>query len=615
MCGIAGVVGIMAEQRRFLDRMLARIRHRGPDGAGVFQGAAVGLVHSRLSIIDLSDAASQPMQDPENGNVITFNGEIYNYAEVARELGPWPAGMSRGDTATLLRAYGRWGEEALPRLRGMFAFTIWDATKRKLFLARDRFGMKPLYYRRIGNSLFFASEIRPLLMEEYPHSANDRMLAAFLAFRHLDTTAETCFREVQQIPAAHYAWASIDGTISQPRPYWAPPPFGRRVFDESQSGAVRSAFVDSMVAHMRSDVPVGVFVSGGIDSSSIACTAAKLSEPGTLSSFSSVLTQAESNSENRLIPTVLGNIQSQAHNLEIDGGRFLDDLPKVFDCHEEPLADASMYAHWRLCELAGAAGIKVLLSGNGGDEVFGGYGSHLHACIGSLMMKARLLAAARSTTIFRDAGFGSFVGLGKRGVHEALPISVKTAIKRRHAKQWLADSVFENLAPGLRFYYETKGDVLENAFLDHLAHWSVPPFLHYEDRNGMAFGVEIRTPMLDHELLDVVWGYDPVTLLQGNSKHALREAMRGIVPSEVLEQPGKFGFAAPLDFFLRVDRKGFTELFQHVVAACPYFDAAAANRLLDGFYARRTVVVRPWRVFSVALWYDRLIRRMPATAG
>lgn len=608
MCGIAGAVGQLAARPDILEQMLSRIRHRGPDGCGTFSADGVALVHSRLSIIDLSDAAAQPMHDPVSGNVITYNGEIYNYGEVSRELGPGPPGMSDGDTATLLRAYGRFGTDVFSRLRGMFAFAIWDATRNKVLLARDRFGMKPLYYRRINGSLLFASEIRPLLLRDFPHSGNERVLAGFLAFRHLDTSDETCFKEIFQIPAAHYAWVAPDGSISRPVRYWSPPRFGSRPFDDAKRIVVGDAVRDSVFKHLRSDVPVGVFVSGGIDSSSIACTAAEFMEPGELSSFSSVLTGRHVNSENRLIPAVLEAIGSKPHNLAIDGSRFVDDLPRVFDCHEEPLADASMYAHWRLCEIARHAGIRVLLSGNGGDEVFGGYGSHVHACIGSLIRKGHLSRAAAATAGFHRAGMGTLLALAARGLHEASPLSVRQAIKQQHARRWLANSVFAPLASSLRFYYHSEHEPLTNAFYDNLEHWCVPPFLHYEDRNGMAFGVEIRTPMLDHELLERVWQFDPVSLLAGPSKHALRVAMRGTVPDEVLAQPGKFGFAAPLDFYLREDTDRFTDMYREVVTACPYFDTAAAISLLERFYAGGLSVLRPWRIFSVALWHDLFIR-------
>lgn len=614
MCGIAGIVGISAN-RRVLSRMLARIRHRGPDGEGTFAQGGMAFAHARLSIIDLTDAAAQPMHDPDTGNVIIYNGEIYNYADIARELGSGPAGMSRGDTAALLRAYGRWGVDALARLRGMFAFAIWDAARRKVFLARDRFGMKPLYYRRIGDALLFASEIRPLLFAEYPHTANEGALASFLAFRQLDITPQTCFHEVHQIPPAHCAWVSLDGTISPPQRYWAPPRFGTSTFQPMRPLEVRDAFVDSVLKHMRSDVPVGCFVSGGIDSSAIACTAAKMTGPGELSSFSSILGENCSNTENRLIPPLLREIGSTAHNLTIDGREFMDDLPAVFDCHEEPLADASMYAHWRLCRLARDAGIRVVLSGNGGDEVFGGYGAHLHGCIGSLIARGRFVTAARQIAAFHRMGLGSVTRLMTHGLHEALPIVVKTAYKRREAGRALAGSAFAPLAEGIGFYNEHGADPLENVFLEHLEHWSVPAFLHYEDRNGMAFGVEVRTPILDHELLAAVWQFDPVSLLQGRSKHALRAAMRGVVPDEVLDQPGKFGFAAPLDLYVTTAQRNFREMYHDLVAACPYFDATVAGAILDDFYAGRKIVVLPWRIFSVALWYDRFIRRTPDTSG
>lgn len=611
MCGIAGIVGPLAKRRELVATMLSRIRHRGPNGEGTHFADRIALAHARLSIIDLSDAAAQPMHDPAAGNVVVFNGEIYNFASIAAELGPTPSGMSSGDTAVLLRAYTRWGIDAVQRLRGMFALAIWDPREQKVLLTRDRFGMKPLYYRRIGSSLLFASELRPLLFGEFPHSANLDTLARFLAFRHLDTSNETCFEEIHQVPPAHYAWVDLDGSMSQPRRYWSPPAFGTRPFRDEDASVVRDAVTDSVAKHMVSDVPVGVFVSGGIDSASIACTARRLIGGEDLCSFSSILPAGASNTENRLIPAVLAAIRSRVHSLEIDGKTFLDELPAVFDCHEEPLADASMYAHWRLCRLAQTAGIRVLLSGNGGDELFGGYMGHVYAMLGSLLRRGRVGRFAASLDAYRRFGMGSGWSLFKHGVHESMPLAVRMAIKRRHAARILRGSVFEHYAAAIPFYYSRESDVLVNCFQDNVQHWCVPPFVHYEDRNGMAFGVEIRTPFIDHELLATVWQYDPRTLMQGRAKHALRQAMHGIVPAAVLDQRTKFGFAAPLDVYMHTTRDRFSGLFRDVVGACPYFDVKAACRQLDAYFAGAASVTLPWRIFSVALWYDRFFGRLP----
>lgn len=611
MCGITGIIGGRASDSELLARMLARIRHRGPNGEGSVSLPQVALAHTRLSIIDLSEAAAQPMADPETGNVITFNGEIYNYREIADALGPAPPGTSPGDTATLLRAYGRWGVNCLERLRGMFAFALYDARQGRVLLARDRFGMKPLYYRTVDASLLFSSEIKSLLSMQWPHSANLGVLAGFMAYRHLDTSDETSFQEVRQLLPAHYAWVEPSGAMTTPRRYWEPPQFCDRPFTVADSAGVAASLRDSVAAHVRADVPVGAFVSGGVDSSSIACLADDLVGHGTLSTYSSILVDAHQNSENRLIPQVIARLESRAHNLLIDGRTFVDDLARVIDHHEEPLADASMYAHWRLSELCRQSGIRVVLSGNGGDELFGGYHSYIYGAIGSLLASGRLAEANRAIRGFHANGWGSRASLLARGVHEALPHRVRTVLKTRDAAQRLRHTGFAPLAGDLKFYYSRVEDRLAATFRDHLQHWTVPPFLHYEDRNGMAFGVEIRTPMLDHVLLEAVWSFDPRSLVAGRPKQALRTAMRGVVPDGVLDQPEKLGFAAPLDFYLQVDSRRFDECYREVVARCPYFETEPALRLLEDFRVgggSRSPLWRVWRIFSIALWHERFMR-------
>lgn len=623
MCGITGIIGQNFDHRH-LEAMMRRIAHRGPDGQGKWSNGAVSFGHLRLKIIDLSERAAQPMICPLTGNVLIFNGEIYNYRELKAELAVMPTFSRRddgrapteswrydfqtdSDTEVILAAYHRWGVAALQRLRGMFAFALYDAKRRETLLARDRFGIKPLYFRHKLGAFLFSSEIKGLLgLPEFTQNVNFGKVFGFIAHRHLDTDSETFFQEIKQLPQANFAWVNERGEMSAPAEYWSLPQPGERPFEPNDRSVFREKLAESVRLHLRSDVPVASFLSGGLDSSSIASLAWQELGKGTgFQTFSSVL--EEKNEENALIELMQRHLQGAVHHgVVFDGSNFLEGLPRITWHHDEPLADASMYAHWELCKLARQHGVKVMLSGNGGDEVLGGYANYIYALLGRLLKKGNWRSLARYLFIFSRNRPESALHLALRAMQEASPFSLRERHKQSQgsfAEQLLSDAFS---AKNYSFYPHRNADPYFANLRNNLRSWTVPPFLHYEDRNSMAFGVEIRVPMLDHEFFEFVTAYRPEDLLKGRSKQALRESMRGIVPDEVLDQKGKFGFAAPLERFVAYEPAATHRFFREQVERVPFFDQKLAFRL-----AKEVLIGRRqnhfhyfWRVLSVAVWYN-----------
>ncbi|HAL92551.1 MAG TPA: asparagine synthase (glutamine-hydrolyzing) [Verrucomicrobia bacterium] len=612
MCGIVGIIG-ETPFHNLLEGLVGRIRHRGPDALGFWRGPQVSLGHARLSIIDVGATGNQPMEDAESGNLIVFNGEIYNYIELRNELRSRYTFRTNSDTEVILAAYRQWGVDCLARFRGMFAFALWDTQRRDLFVARDRLGIKPLYLRRCGAGCLIASEIKALVrLPGFADDVNMDAVARFVAWRHQDVDAQTMFHGVEQLLPAH--WVRIDsaGRYAAPVRYWSPPEIGAAPFGEAEAEGLRDKLAETVRLHLRSDVPVGAFVSGGLDSSSLACLAAREMPAGALNTFSSMLSQP--NTENVLIPVVQKAVQGKTHEWTSDGQGFIDALPEIVFHHDEPIADGSMYAHYELCRMSRAAGVAVLLSGNGGDEVLGGYGTHLLGQLGSLLRQrkwSRLFAATTEYASHLDGGGASFrrrLEFLVRAAQHAAPRRVRQWHKSRQAVRLLGIlDAPRDLAIG-GFWREAGQDPYEEVYRNCLLHWTVPPFLHYEDRNSMAFGVEIRVPFLDHEVVEHLARFSPDALLAGRTKQALRTAMRGVVPDNVLDQKGKFGFAAPLPLFIETNRNTLRDLTHALVPDTPFLRPSAMMACEAYLMHQQGTIEQFWRPFCLALWHAIFFR-------
>ena len=606
MCGICGIASTNGS--KITDRvaaMSATLVHRGPDSFGEFSDGDVALAARRLSIIDL-ETGDQPVANESGTLHVVQNGEIYNYRELRRELER--AGHSfrtQGDTEVLLHLYEEHGDRFAERLRGMFAIAIWDARHRRLVLARDRFGIKPLYYREADNELAFASELRALPRGEIDLDA----LEAFLAFNSIPAPL-TIFREIRKLPPGHLLiWE--DGRLELRR-FARPAPLGELREDEEAElvEELRSRLRDSVRAHLVSDVPVGVLLSGGVDSAFLAALAAEeSSEP--LRTFS-IGFEEQSFDELAGARAVAERYGTRHRELVLRPDAALL-LPVLADAFDEPFADSSALPTYLVSRLA-AEDVKVALSGEGGDELFGGYYTYVADLIaeraGRLAGFARPLVERLPTSTAK----ASFDYKAKRFVRAAhLP-----PLERHHAwKEIFSPDVREELT-GRRSTFdpvdilrarhdETEGaDLLARLQDVDFGIYLVDDLLVKTDRASMAHSLEARVPFLDPAVTNFAFTLPARHKVRGLSKKVLlRKALEPLLPREVVHGR-KRGFSIPAAAWLRGGLEPFARETLEGVERQGFFRRDAVMKVLDAHVAGREDLSRQlWGLLSFTLWYER----------
>ncbi len=574
MCGIAGKLTAdgVPVSREWVRHALASLEHRGPDDSAFFaesprrhhlgadlsdhpDGATTVLVHRRLSILDLSSAGRQPMTTDDGRHVLVFNGEIYNYLELRDELKALGCTFHTGtDTEVLLHAVLEWGTDALRRFVGMFAFALLDRVERTVLLARDYFGIKPLYYRADASGLSFASELPALFGEGVDARVNAARLYDYLCYGLTDHDEETLFAGVRQVPPAHFLHVRLDRPHeARPTRYWELSV--ERPLDISFDDAaarLRELFLDSVRLHLRSDVPVGAALSGGIDSSAIVMGMRHVAGDALDLHLFSYIADDPAVSEERWVDLVGHVARAKVHKVRAGADDLVRDLPSVSQSQGEPFASTSICMQHRVFRLAREHGIKVMLDGQGADEMLAGYKPYLAARLASLVSQGRLVDAAR---FLRDAsqqpGAGKLWMLARTAnflIPRGLRSTARQLFRGDVAPAWLNLGWFRDHgvrpdaldAPG-------RGDVLREQLRRSVVSLSLPPLLRYEDRNSMASSIESRVPFLTPQLATFILSLPEEHLIaaDGTSKAVFRAAMRGIVPDEILDRKDKIGFATP----------------------------------------------------------------------
>lgn len=600
MCGIAGIIG-PNNSGISIHSILEKIAHRGPDGLFYWENQHVAFGHARLSIIDLSAAANQPMVDQSTGNVIVFNGEIFNYLELREQLKSDYHFVTNSDTEVILAAYQTFGIGMFSRLRGMFAFALFDAYLNKVLIARDRMGIKPLIYRKSGGTFYFGSEIKALThLNGIADKLNEHKVYEFLADARMDADEYTMFEEVMHMPPAHYMWVDINGNAEKPQSYWDFPALGNRKFDNNAREEFIAKMNETISIHLRSDVSVGSFLSGGIDSSAVTCFALKNMKQEKLDVFSAILPYYHP--ENSLIGEITRfDKRIVCNDLLLSGDNFFEDIPQVIFQNGSPILDGSMYTHYKLCQIAKQQNVKVLLSGSGGDELFGGYESIVHAQHARLLYQGRFGKYLKDLIKFRKARINNtYSHLFLRSAYECVPVSL-----RRYAKNVQLHFKYSHIdiSPNVQHYYFSHPDPFVANLLNNYRSWTAPPFLHYEDRNSMKFGIEVRVPFFDHQLIEFILQFNTDDIISGSSKSIMRSSFRGVVPDKILDQKGKFGFPSPLDHILRNSKQG-KEIFYDRYKKTPLLNPKKTEALAQQFYHGKGDLSNFWRTLSYMIWYQ-----------
>ncbi len=635
MCGIAGFVfGKGRARRPPVPVILDQLRHRGPDDFGYLaysersttrgrdwtengEDQEVIFLHRRLSILDLSEAASQPMGTPDGRYFVTFNGEIYNYVELRSELEQLGYKFgSRSDTEVLLTAYAAWGSRVLPKLVGMFAFAILDTVERTVFLARDFFGIKPLYYALANNSVAFASELKTLLeFDAVSRQVNANQLFSFLRRGLCDSGAETLLADVMQLPPAHYLEIALDRSWElRPVCYWEPTAQCRDDLTFEQAAEqVRELFLESVSLHLRSDVPVGSALSGGIDSSSVVM-AMRYLEPGIDLHTFSYIAEDEKLNEEKWVDIVGQAAGAQVHKVRPTAAELVADFEQLSYMQDMPSASTSLYAQYCVFRAAQQAGIKVMLDGQGADEILGGYTYFRGARMASLVRQRRWLEAADFVSrASRWPGSSTFLLLQDTFDH-LLPALVQAPLRKLVGKDlapsWLNAKWFraKGVVPHRNRHGYNSSHVLHEKLRGELGE-HLPSLLRYEDRNSMAFSIESRVPFLTPNLVNFILSLPEEYIIapDGTSKAVFRHAMRGIVPDSILDRKDKIGFATPERTWLSAVSPWIQQQFNAEVASqIPAFHLDVVNRdWQDMRQGRKAFSFAVWRCLNVIAWTKR----------
>ena len=602
MCGIAGFVDkTIKNKKKVIKDMAERIKYRGPDGEGYFIDDEVALAHRRLAIIDLS-SGGQPQYNEDNSLVIVFNGEIYNFVELKEEL--IKAGhkfRNKSDTEVIIHGYEEWGTEVTKHLRGMFAFAIWDTKQKTLFIARDGFGIKPLYYAKFGSSFMFASEIKAFLDHpKFKKELNKEILSSYLCFNSTPTE-ETFFKGVYRVEPG-YQILYKNGKINKMR-------FFKLEFDETNEDMdtivkrIRKAMASSVKYHQISDVEVGSFLSSGIDSSYLV----SLAKPD------KTFTVGYDNpkyDEIKYAKDLADKLGIENKSKKITKEEYMKAFPNIMYHMDEPLADPSAIALYFVAEIA-SKDVKVVTSGEGADELFGGYLSYREEIDQSWYMKIpypiRHIASLVAGLFPEVRGFNFIYRRGRK--LEDYNIGLGRVFRDEEAMKIVN---FKNqintkdiVAP-LYMEYKDSSNLVKRQVSDYY-YWLVQDFLHAVDRNTMMFGLEARTPFLDKEVYEVARHLPTYAKInKETTKPALRLAAKESIPTEAYKKK-KLGFPVPLREWIRED-----DLYQEIKNK---FDSPVAKEIFnheriiklleDHKSGKKDCYKKVWTIYTFLVWYDQ----------
>jgi asparagine synthase (glutamine-hydrolysing) len=616
MCGICGIINFKEEvvKEASIRQMMQIMKHRGPDDEGVFFENNVGLGFVRLSIIDLTSSGHQPMMSIDGRYVIVFNGEIYNYIELRKEL--QDEGIvfsSNSDTEVLLNSYIKWGGNCLNRFNGMWAFVIYDLKEKKVFAARDRFGVKPFYFLKTEDYFAFSSEIRPLLslLGEKP-DPDYQSIFDFLVFNRTDQTEDTFFDKVKKLLHGHsftlhtelnkitasklsiVRWYDLKKAVSNSKGF-------------NNSNDFKELFSSAVSLRLRSDVPVGVCLSGGIDSSSIVSILLKDYNKQDLNTFSAIYGKGQFGDESEYI---------QEFNLRLRNMFFItptsetlkNDLHSFVKAHAEPIPSTSPYAQFKVMNLAKGK-VVVTLDGQGADEQLAGYHYFFGFFFKDLFKKMRFVKLFSEMIDYLKT-YKSFYGLNTF-VYLLLPDRLRTRLRLiNHG----------GLVKAYSRYYKFKNSISKNlygsgnlnsAMLDHFE-YKLEHLLKWEDINSMYFSIEARVPFLDHRLVERVLATKSELIISGAmTKQLLRKSMEGIVPEKIRLRLDKMGFETPQDAWFRtptwqaiINEVLFSQSFKDRNLVNPKIAIAKYKKHIKG---KINCASEIWKWIHLELWFREFI--------
>ena len=615
MCGISGFNFV---DKILVEKMTSAIAHRGPDASAIWVGTDVSFGHNRLAIIDLSERGVQPMWDTLHEVVIVFNGEIYNYQELHTELESEYKFLSASDTEVILNAYKKWGPECVKRFNGIFAFAIWDTRIKELFVARDQMGVKPFYYYYENGKFIFSSEIKAILEHDVPRTVNKE---AFSIFFELLYTPEplTMFEGIYKLPAAHYALISKDKKLKLHK-YWEPTVMPLTKTYSETVNQIRDLFKDSVKRQLISDRPVGIFLSGGLDSTAVLGAAAEFHK-GPIDTFSvGFVTEVQSkkfNADAYLAKQTAIHYGANHHELMITPLEMWTEIKNIARHLDEPNFNPTAGAIYLLAKKAKES-VAVVLGGDGADELFGGYPRYYFSGLISAYQKTSVLGkvVANMAKVFGAHGFAHKFSLhaNESRVVEFLAQKSQTVSSILAADTYLPGLTTDYFKK--RYFENTVPADFEQYFM-HIDRegWLVDESLARTDKMTMAHGVEARVPILDYRLVELArniptkWKFNlwqnPKTF-QG--KKIWKEAIKEYLPEHVLNQE-KRGWFTPMAKWLRAELcEPVSEILLQAKANTEYFKAEGVETMWQNHLSGKVYNLNSiWAIVMWQLWYNEFI--------
>ena len=600
MCGIVGFVNNKENKEKIIKDMSKKIEHRGPDGEGFYIDDNCALAHRRLAIIDLNTGA-QPIYNEDKSKVIIYNGEVYNFKELKEALlKKKHVFKTKTDTEVILHGYEQWGEKLPNHLRGMFSFAIWDKNKNELFMARDGFGIKPLYYAKFNDTFMFASEPKAFLAHpDFEKKLNTDILSAYLCFNSVPTS-ETFFKGVYRLDPGSYLIYK-DGKIKTNS-------FFKLEFKEKNDDMdkivdnIDKAMKNSVEYHQISDVEVGSFLSSGIDSSYIV----SLAKPDKTFTVGYDNPKFDEISYAKDLSDKLG-IENYSKKITMD--EYIESFPKIMYYMDEPLADPSAIALYFVSEIASKE-VKVVLSGEGADEFFAGYNSYQEELTMQGYMKLPYFLrhiVSNIVSIFPDIrGFNFLYRRGQKLENYNIGLGRVFRDKEAQSIVKIPNQInTKDIVKDVYDRYKDNSTLIQRQMIDYY-YWLVNDFLHAVDRNTMMFGLEARTPFLDNKVYEVAKSLPTYAKInKETTKVALRKAASKVIPNEAYKKK-KLGFPVPLREWIKTDKlyNIIKEKFNGESAKL-FFDTKKINKLLEEHKnGKRDSYKKVWTIYTFLVWYD-----------
>jgi len=603
VCGICGIVNFDNTEVSTLsiETMMNAMKHRGPDDEGIFITDNIGLGFVRLSILDLTPAGHQPMKSSDGNYVLIFNGEIYNYIELRNELKTKGYTFkSDSDSEILLNAYIEWGEDALNHLNGMFAFVIYDKVKKEIFGARDRFGIKPFYYKNTENQFIFASDIPSILsVSDSRPKPNDKIIFDYLVYNRTNHTNETFFEAVLKLPHGHCIliknglvtlkkWYDLNDKVRKLKPL----SFNEKDFFQE--------FSKSINLQLRSDVEVGTCLSGGLDSSAITSIVLK-NNTKALHSFSAIYDLGDNGDETPFI-NIYSDTSLRMHFTKPTADGLLQDIYKLHLAISEPIPNTSEYAEYKVMELA-KKNCTVILNGQGADEMMAGYHYFYGYYFKELLLSFKLAKLVKEIYSYLSIHRSLF---GLKSFLFSLNPRLYSKLKRNYLKSDFKNRFSDKKNPILDDFYNAK--TLQEFLIKHFE-YKFEHHLLWADKSGMHFSLETRFPFLDHNLVEKTLA-SGITIKNGWTKHLLRESMNGILPEKIRLRVDKMGFETPENRWFRTpEMKTFVEkiLSTDKFKARPYFDNTKVDKVLNEYLNQNIYNPDIWKWLSLEIWFNLYI--------